>query len=201
MKPSHQTSKHQRLKTVFPCICAPSEKCRGRNCKCRCKIIIRDIAQQVGEKWFVQLRQKQDRDAHLERKGVGAQPSKEESHKEPIKSFIQGSSSGSLSSFRPIFWFLSPHLTYPGTLPWDVHAPLNQDGSRSEGFWEEQDSLSLALSLDFWLKRRLSAHVQCLPCSKRRWEGDILIFYSNRILPPLCPCHDHYLEVFTRDKH
>ena len=30
----------------------------------------------------------EDRDAHLERKGVNAQPSEEESHKEPIKSFI-----------------------------------------------------------------------------------------------------------------
>ena len=48
---------------------------------------------------------------------------------------------GLLSSFRPIIWFLFPYLTYPGTLLWGVHAPLSQEGSLSEGFWEEQDSV------------------------------------------------------------
>ena len=46
------------------------------------KCIIRDITQQVGEhteKQFVQLRQKQDRHAHMERKYVGI-PANEAGH-------------------------------------------------------------------------------------------------------------------------
>ena len=30
---------------------------------------------------------------------------------------------------------------------------------------------------------------------------DPLIRYSHRLLPPLCPCRDYYLRVFTGDKH
>ena len=40
------------------------------------------------EKWFVYLRQKQGRDAHLEGRGVGVSSSKEEHDKEVVKSFI-----------------------------------------------------------------------------------------------------------------
>ena len=56
-------------------------------------------------------------------------PPCEECSKEGVKPFIQGSSSGSLSSFRPVIWFLFPHLTYAGTLPWGAHTYLSQDGS------------------------------------------------------------------------
>ena len=35
--------------------------------------------------------------------------------------------------------------------------------------------------------------------SQKRGEGDPLVLYSNRVLP-LCPCHDYYFKVFTRDK-
>ena len=56
------------------------------------KFIIRDTAQQqVGEhteKQFVQVRQKQGRDAYLERKGVGVPSSEEEHSKETVNSFI-----------------------------------------------------------------------------------------------------------------
>ena len=54
------------------------------------KFSIRDIAEQVGEhteKRFVQLRQKQGRDAHPGSKGVGVPPS-EERLKEEAESFI-----------------------------------------------------------------------------------------------------------------
>ena len=85
------------------------------------KFIIRDTAQQVGEhtgKQFVQLRQKQGRDAHPERKGVGVLPNKEERSKEAVKSLIQGSSSGSLFTSGQLSGFflrtcpaLGPSLT------------------------------------------------------------------------------------------
>ena len=56
------------------------------------KFIIRDKAQQqVGErieKQFVQMRQKQDRDAHVERYGVGIPRSEEEGSTAAVKSFI-----------------------------------------------------------------------------------------------------------------
>ena len=68
-------------------------------------------------------------------------------------------------------------------------AHLSQDGSQSEGFWEEQDSLRPGISSDF------------------RLQGDFLsmcnasfILYSGRVLASLCPCHDYSLEMFTRDK-
>ena len=45
------------------------------------------------------------------------------------------------------------------TLPWGTHAHLGQDGSRSEGFWEKQDSLRLGIVLQLSTPRSLSAHV------------------------------------------
>ena len=58
-----------------------------------------------------------------ERERVWGPPGEKEPSKEAVKSFIQGSSSESLSSFRPIIWLLFPHLTYPGTLPGCTHTP------------------------------------------------------------------------------
>ena len=55
------------------------------------KFIIRDTAQQMGEhteKWFIYLRQKEGRDAHPERKGVGILLNEEECSKEAVKTFI-----------------------------------------------------------------------------------------------------------------
>ena len=65
-------------------------------------------------KQVVYFRQKQGRGAHLERMGVGV-PSSEECSKEVVQSFIYISASGSLSSFRPIIWFLfsTPDLDLP----------------------------------------------------------------------------------------
>ena len=54
---------------------------------------------------------------------MGVPPYEKECSKEGVKSFIQGSS-GSLSSFSPVIWFLFSHLTYPGVLP-KVHTHLS----------------------------------------------------------------------------
>ena len=56
-------------------------------------------------------------------KGCGHPPNEEEPSKEVVKLFIWVSSSGPLSFFRPIIWFLFPHLTNPGILPWGAHTP------------------------------------------------------------------------------
>ena len=66
-----------------------------------------------------------------------------------FESFINRQFSRSLSSLRPITLLCSPWLICRRTLPWGVHAHPSQDGSRSEGFWEEQDSHGLAFSLEF----------------------------------------------------
>ena len=49
-------------------------------------------------------------------------PSEEESNKEAAKSLYKAVLWGQLSGI------ISPHLTYPGTLPWGVHKPLYQEG-------------------------------------------------------------------------
>ena len=144
------------------------------------RLSLETAKQQVGEHvdtWFVQLRQKQGR-GHPWRRRVWTSPLVRRS----AKSFMQGSSSGSLRSFRPVIWFLFPHPTYPGTLPWVCMHPSAKMDLKVK-VWEEQDSLCLSLSLDLRPPRSLSVRVQCLPCPKREGSRDPLILYSNRILP------------------
>ena len=94
-----------------------------------------------------------------------------------------------MSSFRPNAWLLFPNLTFPGTLVWDAHTQLSQDGSQSEGFWEEQDSLWPGVISGF-LTPRLFPSVCNLS----------LILYSDRVFAFFPPCHDYPLEMFTKDK-
>ena len=126
------------------------------------------------------LRQKQGRDVHPERKGYKHPPSEEEPHKEAVKSFIHLSSYRSVSSFRPIIWFFSPHLTYPGTLPLvPTHPPANMDLKvKASG----RSNTLYPLTFDP-PTRSLSVNMQHLPCPKRGWSRDPLILYSNRVLP------------------
>ena len=59
---------------------------RQKTVKTGIKFIIRDIAQQqVGEHTEKQLRQKEGRDAHPERKGVGVLPNEEERSEEAVR--------------------------------------------------------------------------------------------------------------------
>ena len=147
------------------------------------------------------LRQKQGRDAHTERRRVGNRPREEECSLQADTSFILGNSSGTLSSFRPIIWFLFLHLTCPGSLPWGMHEPLSQDGSSSEGFWEEEDALWPGITPDLWPTRSPSALVSCLPWSQKTGKWRSLSSLLKREFAFLCPCHDYYFKVFTEDKH
>ena len=82
-------------------------------------------------------------------KGTGIPPSEEELHKEAVKSFIYLSSSQSLSFFRPIICFFSPHLTYPGTLPLvPTHPPANMH-LKVKALRRSNTLYGLALSPDF----------------------------------------------------
>ena len=102
--------------------------------------------------------------------------------------------SGQVSGF---FFHTWPTLVHPA----GAHAPLSQDGSWSEGFWEEQDSLWPGIIL--WLLTHKESFYACVvsPLSQKGENRDLLSLYSNRALPPLCPCHAYFLKVFTRDEH
>ena len=72
---------------------------------------------------------------------MGVPPSEGARSKEAVKSFIEG------GPFQ-VFVYLQHNYLVPfptPDLPWDpplgAHSPLSQDGSQSEGFWEDQDSL------------------------------------------------------------
>ena len=65
-------------------------------------------------------------------------PSEEESSKE--LSHLHRSVLLGLCLLQANYLVSSSTPDLPGTLPWGAHAPLRQDGSQSEGFWEEQDS-------------------------------------------------------------
>ena len=116
------------------------------------------------------LRLKQGGDAHPERKDAGVLLSERERRKEPIKSFMWSSSS-----------FLFPHLTYPGTLLWVAHAPLNQEGSLSEGFGEERDSLRSGLTP--WLLTHKGPFSACLVSSLSQKRGRRSLNSLLRVLP------------------
>ena len=117
---------------------------------------------------------------------MGVPPSEGARSKEAVKSFIEG------GPFQ-VFVYLQHNYLVPfptPDLPWDpplgAHSPLSQDGSRSEGFWEEQDSYGLVLPLDFRSPRSLSVCVVSLV--PRSGAGrDPLILCSNRVLPPSVP--------------
>ena len=85
--------------------------------------------------------------------------------------------------------------------PLSAHPPLGQDGSWSEGFWEEQDSLWPGIIP--WLLTHKESFCACVvsPLSQKGENRDLLSLYSNRALPPLCPCHAYFLKVFTRNEH
>ena len=93
-------------------------------------------------------------------------------------------------------WFL---------FPWDpllgVHAPLCQEGSWSEGFWEEQDSWWPGIIP--WLFTYKESFCTCIvsPLSQKREEWRSLNPLLKQGFAPLCPCYDYYLKVFRRDKH
>ena len=55
-------------------------------------------------------------------------PSEEESNKEAAKSLYKAVLWGLCLPSGQLSDIISPHLTYPGTLPWGVHKPLYQEG-------------------------------------------------------------------------
>ena len=71
------------------------------------------------------------------------------------------------------------------------HLPFSQDGSQSDGFWEEQDSLWPGDILTFDLQGALSP---------KGGKGRFLNPLLRQGFAPHCPCHDYYLRMFTRQK-
>ena len=88
---------------------------------------------------LLQLRQKQGRDAQLETKWVGVPPVRKSIVKWQLSDLYGSVLSGHrLPSANYLVSFSTPDL--PWDSPLDAPASLSQDGSQSEGFWEEQDS-------------------------------------------------------------
>ena len=100
-----------------------------------------------------------------------------------------------MSSFRPIIQFLFPHLTYPGTLPWGAHSPLSQDGSQSEVFWKEQDSLWPGIIPSLLTHREPFCASAVSPLSQERGEWRSFNPFKQ-VFGSLCPFHDYCLKVF-----
>ena len=130
----------------------------------------------------------------------------EERSEEVVKSFIQGSSSGSLSSFRPIMWLLFPHLTYLWTL-WVLTYPSPKMDLEVKASGRSRTHYGLVLSL---LTHKGPFYVCVVsPLSQKNWEQRCFNSLLNQTFNCLCPshdyyldyCHDYYLKVFTRDKH
>ena len=82
-------------------------------------------------------------------KGCGRPPSEEERRKEVVKSFLEVSSSRSLSFFRLVIWFLFPHVTYPGTLLLVSIHPSAKVDLKVKAFGGEKTHYGLALSPEF----------------------------------------------------
>ena len=83
--------------------------------------------------------------------------------------------------------FVPPWLICLRTVPWDVHAHPSQDRSRSEGFWEEHDSLWPGITFSLLTPRSLSTHGLVSPL-------------SDRVFSFLCPGHNYALKVRDKDR-
>ena len=137
------------------------------------------------------MRQKQGRDGHPESKGVGIPRVRRNAVKRCLSHLY--------SSILQGFVFLqASYLDSSATpdLPYvDVQAPFSQDGSPSEGFWEEKDSLWPGISLDFDPQEAFLCIHSVSLVRKRGGEE------KQRPLNPLLkegfalyPCHDYCLE-------
>ena len=113
---------------------------------------------------------------------MGISPSEEECSEEAAKSHLcEVSSSGSLPSFRPIIWFLFPHLTYPGTLPWlHMHLSAKMD-LKVKASGRSKAHYGLVLSLDILTHKEPFCACVVSPLSQKRWEW--------RSLNPSCKQH------------
>ena len=103
------------------------------------------------EKQFIYLRQRQGRNTHLERKGMGIFLNEEEHSKEVASHLSRNRSSGSLFSSGQTSHFFFPYLNFLSTLP-DIHVH----------FFAKLDSSAKA-------KRSMTTHIMgwCLP----PWES------------------------------
>ena len=64
-----------------------------------------------------------------------------------------------LFPFRPIMWFLFPHLTYLGTLPWVHRHPSVKMDLEVKASGRSKTHYGLVLSSAFWPTKGLSEHV------------------------------------------
>ena len=118
-----------------------SARQQGKNCKCRYKVHYQSCSTTCGRahRKRVCLVKLEARQRQKGRKGVGV-PLREEEHRKVLASHFY-------KAVLPGFCLpLANYLVYLSTpdLPWGpslgAHTPISQDGTLSEGCWEEQDS-------------------------------------------------------------
>ena len=128
------------------------------------------------------LRQKQDKDAHPERKGMDVPSIPWGVRKSTVKRLL----SYLYRSVLPGLCLPSGQLSgffSPGILFWVCTNSSAKMDLQVKASGRSKTPDGLALSLDFLPTGNLSARVLCLPCPKRGRSGEPLILYSNRVLP------------------
>ena len=178
--PGHQASKDWRLNWIS----TSSEKCiyhGGRNCKCRNKAYC--YRHRIATRGRAQTGKAEARQRWTPREKVCRVPWVRRSVVKSGLSYLHSSvlpglclPSGQLSV---LFFHTWPIM---GPSP-GVQAPLSQDGTRSVGFWDEQDWLWPGIITWFWPTRSLFCTCVVSPLLQKSREGDPLILYSNRVLP------------------
>ena len=125
-----------------------------------------------------------------------------ELHLWEFKSFIRWLFSGPLSSLRPVILLCPPPpvLICLRTLLWVLMHPSAKMDLEVKASGRSKTHYGLALSRVLTHKKPFCVCVVS-PLLQKSGGRDPWILYSYRLLPPLCPCHDYHLKVFTRDKH
>ena len=140
------------------------------------------------------MRQKQGRDAHLERNGVGFPPSQEECSKEAFKSFIEDSSSGSLSTFSQLSGFFSH--TWATLVHYPVSACTPQPRWISKGRFLGRARLIMVWHYTLTFDPQGTFLCMCSVSFRGEWRT---LNFTQSL--PLFVLAMTYLKVFIRDKH
>jgi len=124
-------------------------------------------------------------------------PREEERSKEVVKSFIEGSSSGSLFTFGKLSGFFSHTWPALGPSPicvWKIFPKWTPAHRPMGGF-----GITYSGVVPLFLTPKKPFMHMCNVCLAPRMEN-IWIFNSNKGLAPLHSCHDCYLTVSAGDK-
>ena len=98
-----------------------------------------------------------------------------------------------------MIWFLFPHLTYPGTLPWVCTHPLAKMDIEMKASGRNKLIMAWHYPLTFDPQEPFCTCVVS-PLSPKRREWRSLNPLLKQAFAPLCPWLDYYFKMFMRDK-